>query len=464
MEESSLAEGVEMYLGNGLLPFYYLLVALSMLAIYIKFKLDKLVLFFIFIYCEGLFSYIGYEFTSFTRIYKLGFLFFSLYLFLGPIIQYKFSRYKLSYIILLLFLGVLFSLNFYINDQDFLIIFSQFQKKLVPIIFILGFVHYPKIKYEFYIDALLWIIGVQFIFALFKFFIWGFGESLVGSISFNGGGASNILPIIAFFLIWVKKDGFLSYKDWLYLLIVFSVSIIGDKRSIIFIFPIFVILTYVFSRRINPVDFLKVSIICFICVFVAVKINPSLNPENSRWGSFDPSFFSEYLIEYSFGDSKKVNQTDLIQGRGGGSLVLLSKFLHNINLKDSSFYIGDGFSKIDVDYENFDSGKYGLKSKGSSSGFFQTFIAYGFFGVILFLSFGFMLIRFNTNKILKWLLFLFILWDFFFFYYVSVNSYSFSITMIFLSLYSNFSKTKYYISLRHEEWRKNYVLTAGVHK
>lgn len=464
MEEGSLAEGVEMYLGNGLLPFYYLLVALSMLAIYVKFKLDKLVLFFIFIYCEGLFSYIGYEFTSFTRVYKLGFLFFSLYLFLGPIIHYKFSRYKLSYVILLLFLGLLFFLNFYVNDQDFLIIFSQFQKKLVPIIFILGFVHYPKTKYRFYLDALLWIIGVQFIFALFKFIIWGFGESLVGSISFNGGGASNILPILAFFLIWVKKEGYLSYKDWLYLLLVFSVSIIGDKRSIIFIFPFFVILTYAFSQKIKPVDFFKVSFVCFVCVFIAVKINPSLNPENSRWGSFDPRFFSEYLMEYSFGDSKKVNQTDLVQGRGGGSLELLNSFFGRFNLKDGSFYIGEGFSKIDVDYENFDSGKYGLTSKGSSSGFFQTYIAYGFFGVILFLCYGFMLIRFNTNKVLKWILFLLIFWDFFFFYYVSVNSYSFSITIIFLSLYSNLSNSKYYKRLRDKELRNNLALTASAKK
>ena len=460
MNESSLAEGIEMYLGNGLLPIYYLLVAFSMLAIYIKFKFDKLVLFFIYIYSEGLFSYLSFEFTSLTRIYKLGFLFFSVYLFLAPIMNQKIGRYKLSYVILVLFFGLLFFLNFYLNEEDFFVIFSQFQKKIVPIIFILGFVNYPKNKYEFYMDAFLWIIGVQFIFALFKFFVWGFGESLVGSISFNGGGASNILPVIAFFLIWVKKDGVLNYKDWLYLLIVFSVSIIGDKRSVIFIFPIIVILTYVFSQKIKPIDFFKISFICFTCIFFAVKINPSLNPENSRWGSFDPSFFSNYLIEYSFGNKNKVNQTDLIQGRGGGNLELLNRFLSDINLNSSSFYFGDGFSKIDVDYEDFDSDKYGLISKGSSSGFFQTFIAYGFFGVVLFLIYGYMLIRFNIDYVLKWLLFLFILWDFFFFYYVSINSYPFSITIIFIGLYSNLSKNKYFIHRLREDFKNKFNLQS----
>lgn len=464
MNESSLAEGVEMYLGNGLLPIYYLLVAVSMLAICIKFKFDKLVLFFIYLYSEGLFSYLSYEFSSFTRVYKLGFLFFSLYLFLGPILQKKLSRYKLSYLVLGLLFGMLFFLNYYINDQDFFVIFSQFQKKLVPIIFILGFVNYPRNKYGFYLDALLWIIGVQFIFALFKFFVWGFGESLVGSISFNGGGASNILPIMAFFLIWVKKDGILTYKDWLYLLMVFSVSIIGDKRSIIFIFPLFVLLTYILSKKIKPVYFLKISTICFICVFFAVKINPSLNPENSRFGSFDPVFFSNYLLEYSFGDLNSSHRTDLIQGRGGGSLELINRFFKNINLKNSSFYIGDGFSKIDVDYEDFDSDKYGLISKGSSSGFSQTFIAYGFFGIVLFLSFGYMLVRFNTNRVLRWLLFLFILWDFFFFYYVSINTYSFSITIIFIGLYSNLlSSKKHFPYLRREDWKTNSKLQHPVH-
>jgi hypothetical protein len=460
MEEGSLAEGIEMYLGNGLLPIYYLLVAVSMLTIYIKFKFDKVVLFFIYLYSEGLFAYLSYEFSFFTRIYKLGFLFFSLYLFMGPIFNHKLSRYKLSYVVLALFFGILFFFNFYINDQDFFVIFSQFQKKIVPIIFLLGFVIYPQNKYKFYIDALLYIVGVQFIFALFKLLVWGFGESLVGSISFNGGGASNILPIMAFFLIWVRKDGFLTYKDWLYLLMVFSVSIIGDKRSIIFIFPSFVLLTYVLSKKIKPPNFLKISSICFICVFFAVKINPSLNPENSRWGSFDPFFFTNYLVEYSFGEKDKEYSTDLIQGRGGGSLELLTSFLNNSNLKDSYFHIGDGFSKIDVDYEDFDTYKYGLISKGSSSGFLQTFIAYGFFGVILFLSFGFMLIRFNIDKVLKWSLFLFILWDFFFFYYVSINSYAFSVTIIFIGLYSNLSIKKYFINLRRKEWQDKYGLKS----
>lgn len=436
MNINYLPEGVEMYLSNGLLPLYYFVVIVCMAYIYYKFKFDKLVLFFIYIFSEGLFSYIGYEIPIFNRIYKLGFLIFALLLFYTNVVKQKSNHFKSVFLLIIILIGVLFAFNSYLNNQDFIITLSQFQKKIIPFLFLFGSIKLIRNKFDFYMDALLWILGVQFIFALFKLVIWGFGESLVGSISFNGGGPSNVLPVLAFFLIWLKKEGNLTAKNWLFLLMVFSVSIIGDKRSIIFIFPAIVILTMVFSNKFRAKDLIRFSMVGLLCLYVAVKLNPSLNPEKVRWGSFDPEYFVNYLVEYTYGNSKNTPSEEVVQGRGAATQALIGKLISTLDFKDINFYIGEGFSVIDTDYENFNNDKYGLKSKGSASGFVQTFIAYGILGLLLFLYFGYMIIKFNKNKPVKWVLFIFVAWDMLFFYYTSINTYAFSIALIFVGIYS----------------------------
>ena len=442
MNTNYLPEGIDMYLSNGLLPLYYFVVIICMGYIYYRFKFDKLVLFFIYVFSEGMFSYIGYELPIFNRVYKLGFLLFALYLFYNNVVKQKANHFKSVFFLVIILIGILFAFNSYINNQDFIITLSQFQKKVIPFLFLFGAIKLIRNKFDFYMDAMLWILGVQFIFALVKLAIWGFGESLVGSITFNGGGASNVLPVIAFFLIWMKKEGNLRAKDWLYLLMVFSVSIIGDKRSIIFIFPTVIILTMVLSNKFKVKDLLRFSIVGLFCLYVAVKLNPSLNPEQVRWGSFDPEFFVNYLVEYTYGDNKASVDEDVVQGRGAASQALVAKLISTLDFKDISFYIGDGFSMIDTDYENFDNDKYGLISKGSASGFVQTFIAYGLLGLLLFLYFGFLSIKFNKNKSVKWVLFIFVIWDMMFFYYTSINTYAFSIAIIFIGIYSYRPKLK----------------------
>lgn len=435
MNQSTLPEGVDMYMSNGLLPLYYLVVVLSMIYVLHKFKYDKIVIFFVLIYTEGFMSYVGYQLPVFNRVYKLFFLFFTIYLFLFPLLKQRFNLYKAIYVALILVATIFFFANGYINHQEFAITFSQYQKRLIPFLFLFGMIPYIKRRFNFYMSALLWIIGVQFIFALFKLVIWGFGESLVGSISFNGGGPSNVLPIVAFFLIWLKSEGNLTSKDWGYLLLVFSVSIIGDKRSIIFTFPLFVFITMVISGKLRANHILKFSVVGLFCLYIAVKLNPSLNPEHTRWGSFDPGFVIEYATEYTFGDKKNSN-SDEVQGRGASSQVLLAKIFSVLDFNDVRLYMGEGFSKVDVSYEDFEGNKYGITSKGSASGFVQSFIAYGIIGTILFLILGYMNISILRDSAVKWASFIFIVWDFLFFYFTSMNVYAFTITIIFAGIYS----------------------------
>lgn len=429
----NLPEGIEMYLSNGLLPLYYFVVFVCMSYIYYKFKFDKVVLFFIFLYSEGMFAYFAQEISVINKIYKLSFFIFALYLFFDKLIKKKFNHYKTVFTFVILSFTLLFFLNSYINNEDYVITFSQLQKKVIPYLFLFGVSFYFKNKLEFYMNALLWIIGVQFIFAFVKLIIWGFGESLVGSISFNGGGPSNVLPILAFFLIWMKKNGNLIKKDWIYLILVFSVSIIGDKRSIIFIFPTVIALTMFFSKKINPKYIFNFILIGLLGLYISVKLNPSLNPESSRWGSFDINHLNEYIVNYTFGNN---TDSDEVQGRGAASQALILKLVNSIEISNLAFFIGNGFSQIDVDYDNFNGYKYGLTSKGSASGLVQTFIAYGILGVLLFLYFGYLIIKFNKNKVVRWVLLSFIIWDFLFFYYTSINTYAFAVTILFIGFYS----------------------------
>jgi hypothetical protein len=280
-----------------------------------------------------------------------------------------------------------------------------------------------------YADFFIKILLAQFLFAILKLVLWGPGESLVGSISFDGGGPSNVLPTLGFLLIFVHYRGKLTTKHWLYVFALLIVSLIGIKRSIVFILPITIFLTFFLIGNIKNLGKYFKFIPFIIGLFIlSIKVNPTLNPEQSYWGSFDIEYLINYSADYTLGSDKK---TDAASGRGASFIT----FLNDLTLDNISFF-GNGLSVMNASYEDFDAEKYNVSMKGSIGAFLKYYIATGILGLIVIFSYSYGMIKL-ASKNLFFIIILLYLFDFILFYNVMIETNFFSVLLLFIIVYYN---------------------------
>jgi len=432
----NLTSGVDAYLSSGVLPFYYSLVVIINLALIIKFKWNKFAVFIILLFSEGLFVYLGNHISIFNSFYKIGFFAIAILLFHKPLILLKKRGNEKWMLTVILLIGIFFFISGYLNHTNPLISLSQFSKKyFILVLFYFG-LRKVNDPYLFYIGKIfIWVLVTQVLFTLIKLILFGFGESLIGSISFDGGGPSNILPVLGFLIIFLYRKGKLSKKDWCLIFGLFLIAVIGNKRSVIVILPLIIGATLFYVHKsISLFKLIKFLPLIFFLLYLGVRINPTLNPEGTRWGSFDLGFLQEYSINYTFGNEEAYESDDLIGGRGGSFVSFLK---NDIELKDGKFLFGEGINSILLDYENFENERFGIDSKGSAGAALQNFIAYGFIGVILIFLFTISWIRLVSNYALSVILLFFLIWDYILFYNTTITINAMGISLIFIVELSN---------------------------
>jgi len=412
----SMVTGVDQYLKSGMLPYYYFVVVLMAVIVFFKYHSFRLTMFVIFIFWEGLFVYLGKQiFFGLYEIYKVGLVVLAFGLFYRNIRNNSFrGAKKINLIFLLLTLS--FWISFLINNQPLITNLSQYGKKiLLPYLFFYGIFSEqftPRLEY-FYSKLIRDILIIQVLLSFLKLLLFGFGESLVGSISFIGGGDATIIPILGFLFLWIKSPSKLKQKEWILILGMFLIALASNKRAPVFIVPLLIVAMYVYVNQSRTLtSFIKYVPLFMLLTYLGVRTNPTLNPQGSRWGSFDLKYVIQYVSDYTFGSEKAryVNQ-DISFGRGASLIALFSRT--SLDLPIKTLFFGRGITEILNSYDEFDSKKYGISSKGALNGAFIKFISLGVLGLIFHLILGIAYISVIQTNRLKNLLIIIFLWDLF---------------------------------------------------
>lgn len=310
----------------------------------------------------------------------------------------------------LLFIIISFSSSL-INGESLLLLFLFLRKYLIIIIFFYTILNYPfKSNSYKYLDKL--IIGLvlaQIVFSLIKYSLIGITEPIIGTMSVLGGGFTTIFGLTgvclstAFYLL--KKER--KYIVIAFLFIIFS--LIGGKRAMFIYTPlIFLSVLYFYQKfeRIKGFYFVKnlffILIISSISIFAVVKLNPTLNPENTVGGTFDLNYLSKYSDWYL----NDYEQDGVNQSRGKAPYKVIEVLSQDSNL-NMLFGLGSGHlieNSLNSELSQYDShldfllAKYNL-GYGVQTGVLMLLLQTGILGVLSYLSIFISLYRKSYFKV-----------------------------------------------------------------
>lgn len=392
---------------NGQLKVYYFLVLISLFFLLYRYKKNGFYILIILLFFPGLFAFAG---KNYLNVYRIFLTFLALYWLIKTRVL-KQSKQTLT-IFSFAFFSITFFLTSFASDDYTTIVFSQYSRFFL--LFVM-FLVLNKIKavpnITYWIEKVIYeILIVQILLAILKFIIIGPTESVVGSISFDGGGVATTLPILGFIFLWIKKHGKFDKKDWYFTIGLILIGFVSLKRAIWFIMPIVIglLIFYVPKRKI-PERLAWISIIFIpLIIYFGFRLDPTLNSEGKVWGSFNLKYAIEYAETYSFGNN---NNQDKAAGRGGATLLVFKKFTSkNLNAYD---WWGRGLRYMyATNYGEFDTYDFGINHKGNATGIFQTMLTNGIIGIIATLFFVLSMILQTKNPRLRLVLLSFFLWDY----------------------------------------------------
>jgi hypothetical protein len=418
---------------------YYFFVLLTFLYIIFKNRNSSIKILITLCFYSGLASFSG---KAIENPYKIALVIFSIYL--------LFKHGGLSGLTgrarFLLFVFALFSFSFllsaYINGDYFNLTFSQYGKYVTPfcLFFVLNHilirnpVAFTKLKKLF-----ISLLTIQIILSVLKVLVIGLSESIVGSISYIGGGLATMLPVLGFILVWLHKQGELSRKDWLYILLLLIIAFASSKRAIWFIMPVFIILfMYYIPRKIKTSHLLYVISLAPLILYMGIRLNPTLNKEHKVGGSFNLGYAIDYTQKYSFGKTTETSDIQLGSGRGGATILLFSKVFENKAFSISD-YLGYGLKEVyTTNYEEFNQDKFGVNSKGAVTGVFQSYIVSGYIGVILTIILIISICNLIKEPRIRIVIAILFFWDYFFYIGLILRIQALLILLFFIIIYSNY--------------------------
>jgi len=415
---NSFITGVDQYLKSGLLPFYYFVVVVLAVLILMKYHSLRLTLFIVLIFWEGLFAYLSISYSSiYYNFYKIIIVGLAFILFHNNFHNTDLKGAKKINIVFFL-LSISYWISFLINNQPIITSLSQYGKKiLLPYFFI--YIIFSKNKtlqlQSRYFNLFRDILLVQIFLSFLKLLLFGFGESIVGSISFVGGGVAAIIPLLGLLLFYSKSNQKLTQNDWMFIWALLVISLASNKRAPVFIMPLLIFGLHVYVKRTrNVISFIKYAPIYMLLIYLGVRTNPSLNQQGSRWGGFDLNYVIQYARDYTFGNEKiRYQNEDIGYGRGGALITIFSKNVYRVPTENIIF--GHGITEILKSYDEFDSSKYKLVGKSALSGAYAKIVSLGILGLLLHIIFGIYLISEINDLRLRIVLLVLFLWDLLFY-------------------------------------------------
>jgi hypothetical protein len=233
---------------------------------------------------------------------------------------------------------------------------------------------------------------------MIKYYLIGQSEKGgIGTMEIGAGSLSTVFPalIIAFLISYYL---FTKKRYYLILIALFLLfGLIGAKRAIVFIVPVELFIGYLLFIRFTHARlnffrmFIGFPLLAVVIFYFAVRVSPSLNREQSNWGTFEIGYVMDYATNYnatSATNSKEISRQDglvhftgyildspfpqMMLGDGAGNLV-------------ESQYKKKGGTMLDI---------YGVRY-GGRMGFIWILLQVGIMGTI-----GFFGLIISLNKVI----------------------------------------------------------------
>jgi hypothetical protein len=430
---------------------YWIVVLLSFLYVIYKNRNNSIKVLIILCFYSGLAAFLG---KAIENPYKIAVVIMSLYL----LFRYnglkgldKNSRYM---IIVFVFFSISLLFSAFLNGDYFNLIFSQYGKYVTPVCLYLVFNRLQKqnlIGFLWLTDLFILLLLFQVGLSVLKVATIGLVETTVGSIAYFGGGPATMLPVLGFLLIWIYSEGNLRRIDWINVVLFLFIAFASLKRAIWFIMPIIILFYMYFGRgKVRIKNILIIIPLGVLIFYTGIRLNPTLNKEGKVGGTFDIQYVMDYTQNYTFGKNEETTDVQLGKGRGGATLLLWDRLVSGASLSSNDFW-GYGLREVyTTDYEEFNESKFGVNSKGSVTGVFQTYISAGFIGVFLTILFIFSIIWLIRDIRFRSGIALLILWDYLFYSGLTLRTQPILIMLFYIILYSNlysnngFKKLKLY--------------------
>lgn len=305
--------------------------------------------------------------------------------------------------LLLVFISIISGLN---NDIDFFsIIYFIRDISLHYLYFLILINENDKRIFNRIYKVIVVLFLIQLPAALVKLFVIGVAEKVIGTISPLSGSLSTIIP--AFVSIILLVTWFDKRKNIYIILIIFYLGfgLIGGKRAVIFILPIFLFIAYIFylylsepGKKVSLLSkMLPLSLLVLIIFYVTARINPTLNPGNKVWGSFDFNYVINYTEDYS--------TTEKVRTRG--DVPRIEAWAYFLALQSNKgiipLLLGDGAGKLIISSYNENAGEnpmveYYNVFYGGRMGAMWLFLQIGLIGVFLYFALFFKIIRYTLKN------------------------------------------------------------------
>lgn len=366
---------------------------------------------------------------------------------------------------------IIFSISLFIssfwtaNDSPIMVL-SQYSRYLVVYLmyFVLREAIEKRNRQDELLQLLMRILSLQIIFAIIRFALHPHPvEAMVGSLCVQSGGYGTMLPLVGFVLFWIYRKGELKGRDWLYVIGLLFVGFVSYKRTVMILLPMVVAIFFVYVRGIKISKYVLWGIFALpLLLYLALRLMPSLNPENKVWGSFDLEYAWNYANTYQFGKEGIEGQRDALmgeedlihyanghiysnskgikaEGRGGATIALIQLLFGDHPMEERDIW-GIGFSNMyGVDYEEFSNLPLTIKinHKGSATGLFQTYVTMGAVGVFATMLFCFMPFFFCTKRRYQHALLLIAAYDYFMYSGLLFRTPALMVSMLFIIIYIN---------------------------
>jgi hypothetical protein len=422
----------------GRVSLYYFIVLLTFLYIILKNRSSSLKVLIILCFYSGLAAFYG---KTIENPYKIIVVILSIYILLKYNGLYGLNRRENILLIIFILFSVSFLYSAIVNGDYFNLTFSQYGKYVTPICFLFVFQRFITKSPEriLSLNKLFFnLLTIQIILSIVKIPTIGLQETVVGSISYLGGGIATMIPVLGFILVWLNKQGDINRKDWLYIIMLLFIGFASLKRAIWFIMPVIIFLfLYYVPRKLKVSHLMYFLPLLPLVFYVGVRLSPTLNKEDKLWGTFDLQYTLDYFQKYSFGKTSNTSDIQLGTGRGGATLLLWKKLFNSQPLSGNDYW-GSGLQEVyTTDYEQFDNEKYGVNSKGSVTGVFQSYISSGFVGVMATILLIISIIWLIKEPRIRVAITLLMFWDYFFYSGLILRSQTLFILLFFIILYSN---------------------------
>lgn len=293
-------------------------------------------------FTQGLINLLGIS----TALYKVGIPIVILILTLITLAKGKIILKFHGYMILLISVSCLSIINTNVSLFSLMYFLIYLIQYYIYFLIVINEKNIIFIRKIFNFIVILFLIQIPAV--LIKFMIIGPSEKgAIGTVSLDAGSISTILPLLAicFCLSYYFFDRKKKYLLLIALFILFS--IIGAKRAIGLFVPILIIIMYLIlnykNSSLNMSSIFKnvfiVFLISFVGLYITVRFNVNMNPDNEFGGRFDLIYAISYASDYIDTSDEDFQEMQRIEATAYFMNYLLNKSF-------GEFLFGEGAGKL----------------------------------------------------------------------------------------------------------------------